>query len=61
MLFRVIYASLIETLERNIDKKTQSIGQLKVWEKSHEVITQMLEVVKILDMPRIFSLFLKVP
>lgn len=60
VLFRVMYSSLNETLERKIDKKAQSIGQLKLWEKSHQIITQMLEIVKKLDMPRNFSLFLKV-
>lgn len=55
-----MYASLIETLEKNIDKKTQSLGQLKIWEKSHDIISKMLDVVKKLDMSRNFSLFLKV-
>lgn len=60
MLFRVLYSSMIAMLERKIDKNAQKVGQLKLWENSHKLVAMFLGIAKKLDVPRIFSLFLKV-
>lgn len=60
VLFRVLYSSMISMLERKIDKNARKIGQLKLWENSHKLVAMFLDIVKSLDMPRNFSLFLKV-
>lgn len=60
VIFRVLYSSVITRLERKIDKTAISDGQLKLWEASYKIVNSLLDITKALDMPRIFSLFIKV-
>ncbi|XP_055851494.1 Fanconi anemia group D2 protein homolog [Episyrphus balteatus] len=60
MLFRGLCETLIGTLSAAVSESKQGgSDQLRVWEKSCEILNTLLEIVQSLDIPRNFSLFLK--
>lgn len=60
LLYRAIFAAVIDALNRKLDKSNQNSGQLKVWESSCAIINQMLDLAKLIDLSRVFTVFLKV-
>lgn len=60
LLYRAIFAAVIDALNRKLDKSNQNLGQLKVWESSCAIINQMLDLAKLIDLSRVFTVFLKV-
>lgn len=59
-LYRAIFVTLIDALNRKLDKTSQNLGQLKVWENSCGIINQLLSLAKLIDLSRVFTIFLKV-
>lgn len=59
-LYHAIFAAVIDALNRKLDKSKQNLGQLKVWESSCAIINQMLDLAKLIDLSRVFTIFLKV-
>lgn len=60
LFYRAIFASVIDALNRKLDKTHQNLGQLKVWESSCAIINDLLELAKLIDLSRVFTIFLKV-
>ncbi|XP_055905389.1 Fanconi anemia group D2 protein [Eupeodes corollae] len=60
MLFRGLCETLISTLNVAVSESRQTgSDQLRVWEKSCEILNTLLEIIQSLDVPRNFALFLK--
>lgn len=60
MLYRAIFTNFLDELNRKLDKSSQNVGQLKVWESSCAIVDKLLELAKLIDMSRVFTIFLKV-
>lgn len=55
-----MYSSLNDALLRKLDENRLSTSQLKVWETSCTIVNQLLDIVKIVNLPRVFPSFMKV-
>ncbi|XP_054081207.1 Fanconi anemia group D2 protein homolog isoform X3 [Zeugodacus cucurbitae] len=60
LLFRALCESTVAYLGESINQgATQKADKMKIWEKSCELFNVLLDIVKSLDVPRNFQLFLK--
>lgn len=50
----------IDMMHRKLDKNAQLMNQLKIWRNSGDLLDLFLDIAKEIDMPRVFSVYLKV-
>lgn len=60
LLFRAVCDALICAIQKSTTKSIPSMDQLNNWELSLEMLRELLEFAKESDIPKHFSLFLKV-
>lgn len=50
----------IDMMNRKLDKNAQLMNQLKIWKNSSDLLDLFLDIAKVIDMSRVFSVYLKV-
>lgn len=53
-------AGFIDMMNRKLDKNAQLMNQLKIWKNSSDLLDLFLDIAKEINMPRVFSVYLKV-
>lgn len=60
VLYRHVMAGFIDMMNRKLDKNAQLMNQLKIWKNSSDLLDLFLDIAKVINMPRVFSVYLKV-